>query len=321
MSQKDKYRDLCQTEPTIPIFSRDWWLDTVCGGPEHWDAAIVEKGGHIVASMPYFVRKKWGKTLLTMPPLTQNLGLWLKESDGKYGKILAAQKDHMQALIDQLPEFSLYSQNWHYHYTNWLPFYWRGFSQKTKYTYVIPELSDEKKLWAGLQENIRREIRKAESRFKLKIRDDLPLTDFLRLNRMTFERQGKEVPYSEFFIRRIDETCMNRVCRKYWIAEDADKRHHAGVYIIWDENSAYYLMGGGNPELRNSGATSLCMWTAIRHAASVTKKFDFEGSMIEPVERFFRAFGAIQTPYFNISQTPSKIIKAYRSIQEFLVHD
>ena len=61
-------------------------------------------------------------------------------------------------------------------------------------------------------------------------------------------------------------------------------------------------MGGADPELRNSGATSLLMWEAIQFAATVTKKFDFEGSMIESVERFVRAFGARQIPYFQITR-------------------
>jgi len=30
--------------------------------------------------------------------------------------------------------------------------------------------------------------------------------------------------------------------------------------------------------------------------------FDFEGSMIEPVERFFRSFGAQRVPYFGITK-------------------
>ena len=50
---------------------------------------------------------------------------------------------------------------------------------------------------------------------------------------------------------------------------------HAGVYIVWDSNSAYYIMGGGDPELRSSGATTLCMWEAIKFSASVTACFDF----------------------------------------------
>ena len=90
------------------------------------------------------------------------------------------------------------------------------------------------------------------------------------------------------------------------IAEDSEGQRHAGIYIVWDENSVYYLMGGGDPLLRRSGATSLCMWEAILFAASLKKSFDFEGSMLEPVERFFRGFGADQIPYFSISRTPSK---------------
>ena len=73
-------------------------------------------------------------------------------------------------------------------------------------------------------------------------------------------------------------------------------------------------MGGGNPDLRNSGAQSLCMWEAIKFASSLNLSFDFEGSMIEPIERFFRNFGAIQTPFFCIYKTNSKLIK----IRKFL---
>ena len=74
-------------------------------------------------------------------------------------------------------------------------------------------------------------------------------------------------------------------------------------------NTAYYLMGGGDPELRNSGATSLVLWEAICRQPEIVEVFDFEGSMIEPIERFCRAFGAVQTPYFRVSHTPSKLLR------------
>ena len=88
--------------------------------------------------------------------------------------------------------------------------------------------------------------------------------------------------------------------------------------IFWNPDSAYYLMGGRNPKLRSSGATSLCMWEAIQFSASVTKSFDFEGSMNEPVERFFRAFGAVQTLYFSIKKTPSRLIKIRRYMSDLV---
>ncbi len=75
------------------------------------------------------------------------------------------------------------------------------------------------------------------------------------------------------------------------------------AYVVWDRHAAYYLLGGGDPELRTSGASSLLMWEAILRAREVTDVFDFEGSMLKPVERFFRAFGGHQTPYLYVSRT------------------
>ena len=48
MSNKDKYRLLCNTEKNIPIFSHDWWLDTVCG-ERKWDVLLIEQKGRIQA--------------------------------------------------------------------------------------------------------------------------------------------------------------------------------------------------------------------------------------------------------------------------------
>lgn len=304
----DKYRTLCIQEPSIPLFSQAWWLDATAG-EEAWNVALVEKGDAIVAAMPYVPRKRYGLTLLGQPALTQTLGPWLRETEGKSATRLAQHKDWLQALIAQLPPFAHFTQNWHWQMSNWLPFYWAGFQQTTRYTYILHALGDEPMLWQGLRENIRTDIKKASNRFQLRVRDDLTVDDFLVLNRMTFARQDMALPYTEAFVHKLDQACAARQARKIFIAEDEQGRHHAGVYVVWDQNSAYYLMGGGDPELRNSGATSLCMWGAIKFAATVTKRFDFEGSMIEPVEKFFRAFGAQQTPYFTVSKTPSRILK------------
>jgi len=304
----NKYRAYCAHEPSIPLFSQAWWLDAAAG-EDGWDVALVEKSDTLMAAMPYVRRRRYGFTILGQPALTQTLGPWLREIDGKSSVRLAQHKDWMQALISQIPPFAHCAQNWHWKIGNWLPFYWAGFSQTTRYTYILHELSDEKSLWQGLRENIRTDIKKACNRFRLSVRDDLLVDDFLPLNRMTFERQGMALPYPEALVRRLDQACEARLARKTFIAEDDQGRRHAGVYIVWDRNSAYYLMGGGDPELRNSGATSLCMWEAIKFAATVTQRFDFEGSMIEPVEKFFRAFGAVQTPYFSVSKTPSRVLK------------
>ena len=72
-----------------------------------------------------------------------------------------------------------------------------------------------------------------------------------------------------------------------------------------------------DPELSHSGATSYLTWEAIKFAATVTNTFDFEGSMLEPVERFVRAFGARQKPYFEISKIKALPLKIAQDISSW----
>ena len=44
------------------------------------------------------------------------------------------------------------------------------------------------------------------------------------------------------------------------------------------------------------------MWEAITRSSEVTDVFDFQGSMLPPVERFFRAFGGRQSPYLSVTR-------------------
>ncbi len=300
MDNKEKYRKLCEADCGIPLFSKDWWLDAVAG-PKHWHVAMIEENNEIKACLPFVLKKYFIFKLISMPKLTPMFYIRIKYPEGqKYTSRLGYEKEILLKLIQQLPVVDRFHQKYHYELTNWLPFYWNGFQQTTRYTYVIENLSDLDGIYSEFRSNIRREIRKAQKR--LTVYEDNDIDKFFALNEMTFKRQNKEMTYSKQLIHRIDEACAEHSCRKIFFAEDTNGKVHATNYLVWDARSAYYLMGGADPELRTSGASSLLMWEAIRFASTVTKKFDFEGSMIEPIERFFRSFGAIQKPYFSISK-------------------
>lgn len=301
----------------LPVFMEPWWLDATAG-PDSWNVVLVESGSGIDAALPFAVLGRRGTRVLGMPQLTQTLGPWLSPSGDRSASRLAREKDLIGALLDALPACDQYAQSWHYSRTNWLPAYWRGYSQTTRYTYRIPSLHDLDRTWADMQSNIRGDARKAASRFGVAVDSEASLDDFLDLQDQTFARQGKPRPYSRDFIAGVDAAAHAQRARCILIARDPSGRAHAGAYLVWDSESAYYLMGGGNPELRSSGATSLCLWEAIRFASTVTKSFDFEGSMIEPIERFFRGFGAVQTPYFSISRTTSWRLQARRAVRDLL---
>lgn len=295
-----RYREHCGTRNDIPLFLQAIWLDAVCG-PNNWNVCLVERGGRIVGALPYGFHKILRQTFIHNPPLTPYLGPWIEHTPGKYATRLGYEKEIMTELIDQLPSFLFYRQPWHHSITSWLPFYWRGFSQTTVYTYIIDELSDDAALWANLHGNVRTDIRKAE-RNGIQVYHDSGLDALMSVNEKTFRRQGLPVPYKEDLVRRIDKTLSERDARKVLIARDQLGSIHAGAYIAYDDLSAYYLFGGGDPELRMSGAASLVLWEAIKISAMRVKCFDFEGSMFEQIERFFRHFGGRQRPYHIVSK-------------------
>ena len=173
--KKARYRQLCEKEPTIPIFSKDWWLDSICGN-FHWDVALVEENGDVIASLPYYYAYRGCKKEITMPMYTQVMGPWLKYPDSKYNyKKLSFEKKMMTALIDQLPEFSVFVQNFHYNITNWLPFCWKGFMQSTRYTYIIEDISDHERVFKNFTSKAREKIRKAQKIVSVHTSEDIEL--------------------------------------------------------------------------------------------------------------------------------------------------
>ena len=101
---------------------------------------------------------------------------------------------------------------------------------------------------------------------------------------------------------------------KIFLAKN-EKEICGAVYLVWDKKSAYYIAGGSPKEVRTSGAMPLLLWEAIKFSSKVTRHFNFEGSMIKPIERFFRAFGGEQVPYFEITKINSKFISLAKTFK------
>lgn len=309
MNNKEQYRNLCKKEKSIPIFSQAWWLDAVCG-EGNWDVVLIEKGGAIVATLPYRKNKKYGFRTLTMPKLTQNLGPWLKYPEHqKYSKRLAYEKELYSELIALLPAVDLFSQSFHYSVQNWLPFYWKGFSETTRYTYVLENLEDLTAIFMNFEHAKRKNIARAEKEVEVKF--DLPAKDFYNNHQMTLEKQGAKIVYSFELFNRIYTAAYKNNAGKTIYAIDSAGNIHAALFVIWDSNSAYDLISTIDPDYRRSGAASLLIKNIISYVADKTEKFDFEGSMIEMVENSFRQFGAKQIPYFAVTKVSRKLKVCY----------
>jgi hypothetical protein len=300
---KEKYRAFCEEQSAIPVFSREWWLDAACGGAKYWDVlmAFAPKSGKALAAMPLYMPLK---RVVSMPQYTQTMGVWIAPApaDMKEHTVLEQRQSLCKQLIDRLNAPRAFMQRFDYAFTDWLPFYWAGFSQTTNYTYLLRGIKDAERLREGMSVQTRRNIRRARDEFGIEVRIGVPFEEFVQVQDKTFERQGIKNRSDDSVLKRLIEVSRARGQGEVWGGYDAEGRLHAAAFVVWQSSSAYYIAGGGDAALRTSGAHSLVLWEAIRHVAQFTDVFDFEGSMLPGVERFFREFGAEQRPYFTISK-------------------
>lgn len=313
MLNKEKYKKFCQSNEDMPIFSQYWWLNNVCG--EHnWGVLLYEKGGHIWASMPYYIEKKYGLRLIRMPKLTQTMGPYIKYPEKqKYYKKLSWEKEVMIHFMKNLPKVSYFVQNFHHSISNWLPLYWKGFKQTTRYTYIIDNDTDIQELSKNLETDIRRRTKKAEN-IGVEVFESEDIEKFFELNKMTFQRQKINIPYTFDFVSNLYNNCKKHSSVKMFFAK-YENEVIACNFLVYDKNTVYYLMGGIDPDKRDLGGMDAVQFESIKFALNNNKAFDFEGSMIESIEKYFRSFGALQKQYFKITKSTNIFIKIIEALR------
>ncbi|MEY4936675.1 MAG: hypothetical protein RIS64_3034 [Bacteroidota bacterium] len=310
-NEKERYIFFCQTEPSIPIFMQPWWLDVVCEKGK-WSVCLFEKNNEIIAASTYFVRQKAGLSCVVQPPLTPYSGIWCKE-------IVFSKKHqqyhHIKAILNQwitqLPKVTFFQQQYHYHLTDWQPFYWQGFQQTTRYTYILNLLQGTAPLYSHFHDNTKRKIRKAiENKLEIlqfESEADTTIFDtFYHFNTLTFQKQGLKNPIPLALFKRLDGVLKEKQQRTIYLARDAAGRYYATLYLVYDSKTAYYLAGGVDTSILNNNALFLLFWKAIQDAAERVPIFDFEGSMLPQVEPVFRSFGSTQMPYFRVFKAKNR---------------
>jgi hypothetical protein len=299
VSQSDSAQAAAARRMSYCIFQEPWWLDAVAPGA--WHDITVTSGGVVRARWPIYQERRGLFDVITLPPLTHRLGPWLDLGDAtKSARRYELEKDLTVALLEQLPPHDILQINCHSGITNALPFVWAGFEEMARYTYVIDLAQSETELWDALRENIRRETRKARKQLTVETIDDVAAC--IRLIGKTYARQGNPNPFDSPAMHCLDAACAERNRREMLVARDESGAIHAAIYLVWDETTTYYLAGGADPELRTSGAHSLLMWEALVRSRARSTEFDMTGSMVESIERFFRAFGGQQRIYFSLNK-------------------
>jgi len=274
------------------VFEQPWWLNVVA--PDAWEEILVEEKGEIIARWP-IVKKGNG---IGMPEMTQTLGFWMSgnklDSDFSYYE----KKRVTNLLLEQLPGNKSINIRLDPIVDYFLPFYWRHYIISPCISYRINDLTDINAIFGRFSRNVKRNIKSATEKVIVKTIDDIEI--LLTLIDKTFGTQNRKTPFSKELIRKIYSACKYNNACKLLFALDANDNVYSGILFIYDKNACYSIIGGSDPKYTRSGAFSLLYWEGIKFASTVSKSYDFEGSMIEGIENYFQQFGGTPTVYYQI---------------------
>lgn len=312
MSNKEKYHQLLAVQD-LPVYLTADWLDATKGPSCDWDVIFsYNDKNEVLGFWVYVFKKQLFWTKITMPPFTPYMGprLFYPEGLNEYERISFENKV-IEDLIQQLPDFAEVKLKWSRGYNNWLSFYWKSYCQQTAYTYVIEDTRDIDFVFKNFKNSTQRQIRKAES--NLIVTQTHEVNVAIKMLKLSLKNKAEHL-VNEQLLKDIHQVASLQQKCIVLQAQDKNESLLAAIYLVWDKEEMLYLYGGYDDKYNDSGAMTLLFWEALKLAHQKQLSFNFEGSMLKGVERFFRSFGAIQKPVFTLSKSkfPYNFINAFR---------
>lgn len=314
MKNKSSYIKFCQNNNDIPLFYQPWWWEIMTFG--NWDIAISkDKNDNIKAVLPYHIKKKAGFKFILQPMLTPYAGIryFYPPDLKKQISVYSFQNKHAESIIKQLPANTIYQYlKFSPEIDNWFPFFKHGFEQTTRYTFILKNIKDHNVIFNGFSNTLKRQIKEANEKFVIAEEEDVCTVFSLMKN--SLKRQNIKFNPDKDQIQKLDSKLADNKQRKILIARDKSGKLISGLYLVRDKKTAYLLGLGSDYNTQVDHSTKLLIWESIKSASKYVDVYDFEGSMIEGVERLYKNFGGVKTPYFEIKKYKNRFIKAAFSL-------
>lgn len=196
---KKQYLNYC-SQNEVPLFNKPWWLDAVTN--RNWDCIAALKKDKIIGYLPYVLNYTKRFKGISLPLLTQFVEpIILYPNNQKYAKKLGFEKDVLTSLYEELPTEHFVKHVWSYKMTNWLPLHWIGYTQSSRYTYVLENIKDHKQVFENFETKIRGDIRKAEKIVTIHKTNEASV--IFDLVSKTFARKKIAMPYKKTFFEDV----------------------------------------------------------------------------------------------------------------------
>lgn len=267
------------------VYGYSWYLDNVAD--DWW--GLVE--GDYESVMPLVWNDKMFKTKqIYQPFLTQQLGLF---------SINVCSKARITAFLNAIPaEFRFVDMQLNFLNTDLAEF--KPWKIEQRPNFILDLKRPYEEIQKGYSQNLRRILKKIEPN-TLYATTDLNPDTFVETARRAHQNQGIKLPETFYHTAiRIIYNCLHRGQGAIFAVYDTQKRLCAAAFIVFDGMRLLNLINFSTELGHSLNAMHFLFDALIQNNSNMLKLFDFEGSNIEGVARFYQSFGATNQPYYRL---------------------
>ncbi len=275
---KQKWDQTIQSSDSPLVYAMSWYLDIVS---PNWSAIISSDYQYV---MPICIKLKFGCIpIITHPILCQQLGVFSTENK----KI---SKEKIKQFIKQIP-FYFVKKNIQF---NHLCEKIESFSERQNFILncnkTIQEL--EKNYSSQIKRNIKKAVKNHLSFDEYKV--EFAIEDFLnwKANQVNLTKS-----ITHQFTSILKQLNHQQKLLSYYV-KDSQGNVHASCILIQFKNTLTLASLSSSPEGFKTGASSLLLHRIIQQNSSKSVTFDFEGSSLSSLARFYKGFGATKQTYY-----------------------
>ena len=272
------------------------YINTLCAG--EWQSVVVHDQNQYVAVFPFFVKKKMGLSYFIHPPFCQYWGIVMRNEKEGNQKYYDEAKKIMKLILDVLPKSFKYIHAYFSPYADYmLPLVWDGWKLTPRYTYQVDIDRGLDDILASFASHTRREIKKAEKN-GIHIQKEKGGDKAMEIFRAEKPHlvNAKNDGYLENLNKVVHKLGEERA---FSICALQGEEVVAGIVYFKYKETLIYFFGTVKATYKNSGAMTAIIWESIKMHHSTCKILDFDGSMIEDIERYFRGFDAEPVVYMK----------------------
>lgn len=274
-----RWDECISKSPNGNVYAWSWYLDIV---HPNWDALIEDDYESV---MPLTGNKKFGFNYLFQPFFTQQLGVFSKnELDEK----------KIKQFVEAIPEKFKFAEI----RLNSVNKFRNDFQGVDYHRNTELDLSSEYEfLRKNYNSNTKRDLAKAEAA-SLQISDNVETSEIVNLFR---KNRGKSVKHwgdaeYERFLNLVKIAKSKGHCFVKGV-KSSDNQLIAGAIFMTSHNRIVFLFSGADESNKELHALSFLIDNVIKDNSNTTKTFDFEGSDIDGLARYYKGFGGNEIKY------------------------